>query len=838
MKRIFTLLLTLVMTFSLAIPAQAANSTKASTMRLMETEGTATVENAIGKKLSIQDKMRLYSGYEVSTEKASYAYISLDNNKAVKLDASSAVKVNQSGKKLELDVTAGELMFNVPVALKSDESLNIRTSTMVTGIRGTAGWVNALDRYTTRVGVLEGSVTIQSKDPFTGADRSVTIVGGQIATIIRHERANAIQQQLIDDGVIIEENIVTELTEPGQIVEEIQEADIPGFVAEEVSSNSDLQDRISEESPLNADEIIQDAEKRLAEEEKAAEKQDALIQKELKELDATDPGLPFATPEVIVQTNTVIQRVEVPSAPPSNPEYIAAGLNDPSAEQVMEAMKQEDTVAVTNADLDLKDLTIESGKTLYIVSGAVSNTGAAPEVRSANIAPVLTGQLVIGPDAEFYNDGFLQIGRAYEPAMLTQRVSVPPAGLFVYGFAESSEGSTLYVPSGYFDVGGTYANWGMIYADGGSISTFGAGLLENYGPIYLGYGSSLYIFDKSSLYDYSGPRGIYMDSESSLSVDSEATFVRDTEYGLSLRNSTNTFEVEYTEYIPDADIPEESFEDGYVSIYGTYIDQIHEVMIVSDDWDSEGGSVLYMGSFHGALAYAEQNHLSYATIKLLNRGTLSHVGGVALPCDVTLDLNGNHAKMNRYGGEGATLQATFLLDDSGFLNGIDSYTMRIEDSGDEGFLEGSIEINEGFSLCLADGMICKGYTPDVMVLDASHAAIINKGYFKMSGGTVVSNCYYNNSPTAALDLRPSAETELIGGTLVSLRPTTTGVMYNDKEVTLRISDNESLTISVDLFALAERGPFYVYDTTPVLDGEGDIDVPVVNLARKFTHLEN
>ena len=251
MKRIFTLLLTLVMTFSLAIPAQAANSTKASTMRLMETEGTATVENAIGKKLSIQDKMRLYSGYEVSTEKASYAYISLDNSKAVKLDASSAVKVNQSGKKLELDVTAGELMFNVPVALKSDESLNIRTSTMVTGIRGTAGWVNALDRYTTRVGVLEGSVTIQSKDPFTGADRSVTIVGGQIATIIRHERANAIQQQLIDDGVIIEENIVAELTEPGQIVEEIQEADIPGFVAEEVSSNSDLQDRISEESPLN-----------------------------------------------------------------------------------------------------------------------------------------------------------------------------------------------------------------------------------------------------------------------------------------------------------------------------------------------------------------------------------------------------------------------------------------------------------------------------------------------------------------------------------------------------------------------------------------------------------
>ena len=84
MKRIFTLLLTLVVTFSLAIPAQAANNTKSSTMRLMETEGTATVENALGKKLSIQDKMRLYSGYEISTEKASYAYTSCPARKSRK----------------------------------------------------------------------------------------------------------------------------------------------------------------------------------------------------------------------------------------------------------------------------------------------------------------------------------------------------------------------------------------------------------------------------------------------------------------------------------------------------------------------------------------------------------------------------------------------------------------------------------------------------------------------------------------------------------------------------------------------------------------------------------
>ena len=118
----------------------------------------------------------------------------MDNSKTAKLDASSAAKVAQSGKQLELNATVGSLFFNVPVALKSGESMNIRTSTMVTGIRGTSGWVRVLDRSTTRVALLEGTVTIHSRDPLTGANRSVTIHGGQIATIILHEKAAAMTQ--------------------------------------------------------------------------------------------------------------------------------------------------------------------------------------------------------------------------------------------------------------------------------------------------------------------------------------------------------------------------------------------------------------------------------------------------------------------------------------------------------------------------------------------------------------------------------------------------------------------------------------------------------------------
>ena len=57
--------------------------------------------------------MKLYSGYTISTSAKSYAYVSLDSTKVVKLDASTKVEVRKSGSKLELLVSSGELFFNV-----------------------------------------------------------------------------------------------------------------------------------------------------------------------------------------------------------------------------------------------------------------------------------------------------------------------------------------------------------------------------------------------------------------------------------------------------------------------------------------------------------------------------------------------------------------------------------------------------------------------------------------------------------------------------------------------------------------------------------------------------
>ena len=185
-KKFLTIMVAIAMLATLAIPALAAvtSSGTTNTLRMERVDGTVKVKNASGKTLTNRDGMRLYSGYEIATEKASYAYFSLDSAKAVKMDASSKGEVFQSGKKLELKLTAGSLFFDVTAPVKANESLSIRTSTMVTGVRGTCGWVEVIDRFTTRISLLEGMLIITSTDPLTGTQRTTTIVGGQTATIV------------------------------------------------------------------------------------------------------------------------------------------------------------------------------------------------------------------------------------------------------------------------------------------------------------------------------------------------------------------------------------------------------------------------------------------------------------------------------------------------------------------------------------------------------------------------------------------------------------------------------------------------------------------------------
>ena len=188
------------------LPALAAT---ASTIRLAKTEGSVSVTNATKRALSTRDNMLLYSGYQVQAKTDSYAWINLDDSKLGKLDASSSAEVRKSGKQQELLLKSGNLYFNVTSPLESDETLNVRTSTMLVGIRGTCGWVKELDEYTTELYLLEGTVQVSSPDPASGQTKMATVHAGEKAIATVRLQGSTITQEKFEvediDGFVMDE---------------------------------------------------------------------------------------------------------------------------------------------------------------------------------------------------------------------------------------------------------------------------------------------------------------------------------------------------------------------------------------------------------------------------------------------------------------------------------------------------------------------------------------------------------------------------------------------------------------------------------------------------------
>lgn len=178
----------------------------ASAMRLMRREGQVNVSDDAGAEVEPQDNLNLYSGYEVGTRRESFAWINLDDVKLTKMDQESEISIQKDGKKLEIEVRSGSLFFNVTEPLEDDETMDIRTSTIAVGIRGTCGWV-AEDA----VALLEGTVTV------TAGEQSVTISAGQMAV-------------MGPEGTLE--------------VKKLSAEDIPAFVQEEIADDEKLQEAV------------------------------------------------------------------------------------------------------------------------------------------------------------------------------------------------------------------------------------------------------------------------------------------------------------------------------------------------------------------------------------------------------------------------------------------------------------------------------------------------------------------------------------------------------------------------------------------------------------------
>jgi hypothetical protein len=184
-------------------------SAKATSMHLVKATGTVDIFDEAGDSVTYMEELGLYSGYHINTNLESYAWIDLDHVKLTKMDAASEVEIQKKGKALEVVVHTGSLYFNITEPLLEDESLNIRSSTMMVGIRGTKGWVTAQDETHFYVFLLEGTVECQAAN--------TEIYGNNTWEVNAREKA---------EFLCTEDRI--EVT-----IEPITASDIPAFVKEE-----------------------------------------------------------------------------------------------------------------------------------------------------------------------------------------------------------------------------------------------------------------------------------------------------------------------------------------------------------------------------------------------------------------------------------------------------------------------------------------------------------------------------------------------------------------------------------------------------------------------------
>ena len=191
----------------------------ATTMHLTKTEGTVQVadENAVSVKP--MESLGLYDGYQVATEIDSHAWISLDQAKLAKMDADSQIGIQKDGRHLEILVRSGGLFFNVTDPLEEDETMNIRTSNMMVGIRGTCGWIQVADQNHMQVSLLEGSVVCTVFDLAGRELASETISAGETADMF-YDRDG---ESSIRTGTFPFSDI------PPYVLEEVSQTDVPAI---------------------------------------------------------------------------------------------------------------------------------------------------------------------------------------------------------------------------------------------------------------------------------------------------------------------------------------------------------------------------------------------------------------------------------------------------------------------------------------------------------------------------------------------------------------------------------------------------------------------------------
>ncbi|MBP5152406.1 MAG: FecR domain-containing protein, partial [Lachnospiraceae bacterium] len=165
------------------------NRITAISIRIQRLVGTVNLYDEKGKEKSMIEKMRLNSGHSLKTAVESLVMVSLDESRLLTLEEASQAKIKAKGKQLEFNLTSGSLFFNVNEKLEDDETFDIRTSTMVCGIRGTSAFIGKDSKGHETVMVTDGTVHVVAENPRTHEITEVDVNAGEMITIYLDEEA-------------------------------------------------------------------------------------------------------------------------------------------------------------------------------------------------------------------------------------------------------------------------------------------------------------------------------------------------------------------------------------------------------------------------------------------------------------------------------------------------------------------------------------------------------------------------------------------------------------------------------------------------------------------------
>ena len=210
---------------------------EASTMRLIRHEGTIHVENGAGKEIEVKEDMRFQSGSTLETEKLSLAAINLDDKKHVTVDELSRSEFISKNKKIELKLIEGNLFFNVTEPLEENEEFNIKTSTMLLGIRGTSGFVTAEESGCDKLIVTDGQVRVVGTNLVTGESKEALVNAGESVTVLLYNDRS-------ENSIVLKQEKVT--------VEEL-----PLLVLQMLSEDPDLMERVCSDTGWDSDLVVQ-----------------------------------------------------------------------------------------------------------------------------------------------------------------------------------------------------------------------------------------------------------------------------------------------------------------------------------------------------------------------------------------------------------------------------------------------------------------------------------------------------------------------------------------------------------------------------------------------------